>query len=104
MEEPCSVFKYCKAKCARHLRLDNRLDVRALAEEVASLVLHHQEDGRLRWYEDGRVRVLIGKVLPKGSAAKPTLAGRRKWFREALRQRLAAEGWLEAGVNVIACA
>jgi hypothetical protein len=53
---------------------------------------------------DGRVRVLVGKVLAGGSAVAQTLAGRRKRFREALRERLAAEGWLEVRVNVFACA
>jgi hypothetical protein len=76
-----------------------RLDVRALAEEVANLILRHQEDDRLRWYEDGRVRVLVGKVLPDGSAATQTLAERRKLFRQALRERLAAEGWQEVGLH-----
>jgi hypothetical protein len=46
------------------------------------------------------VRVLVGKVLPDGSAVAQTLAGRRKRFREALRDRLAVEGWQEVGVNV----
>jgi hypothetical protein len=71
-----------------------------LAEEVAGLILRHQEDERLWWYEDGRVRVLIGKVLPDGSAVAQTLAGRRKRFRAALRERLAGEGWREVGVNI----
>jgi hypothetical protein len=96
------------APCAeahfRHVRARPRLDVWALAQEVANLILRQQEDGRPRWYEDGRVRVLVGKVLPGGSAAAQTLAGRRKRFREALRHRLAVEGWLEVRVNVFACA
>lgn len=77
-----------------------RLDVQQLAEEVANLIVQHQQDERLRWYEDGRVRVLVGKVLPDGSAVAQTLAGRRKGFRAALRERLAVEGWQEVGVNV----
>ena len=78
------------------------LDVGALAEEVGSLMLRHREHRRLRWYEGGRVRVLVGKVLPGGSAAAQTLAGRRKRFRQALRGRLAAEGWQEVGVDLYA--
>jgi hypothetical protein len=39
-------------------------------------------------------------VLPSGSAAAQTLAGRRKRFRQALRERLAVEGLQEVGVNV----
>lgn len=72
-----------------------RLDVEALAEEIAALIVSRKEDDRLRWYEDGQVRVLIGKVLPEASAVKQTLAGRRKRFRAALAERLAAEGWHE---------
>jgi hypothetical protein len=77
-----------------------RLDVGALAGSVAAAVLQCQEDARLRWYDDGRVRVLVGTALPRGSAAAQTLAGRRRRFREALRERLAAEGWREVGLSV----
>jgi hypothetical protein len=77
--------------------------MRALAEEVASLILRHRKQGRLKWYEDRRVRVLVGQMFPKGSAVARTLAGRRKRFREALRDRLAVEGWQEVGMNVFAC-
>src|SRR5262245_40805290 len=55
----------CEERRFRQVRgRQPRLDVRALAEEVASLILRRQESGRLKWYEDGRVRVLVGKVLP----------------------------------------
>jgi hypothetical protein len=92
---------WCEERHFRQVRgRQPRLDVGAFAEEVASLILHHREDGRLRWYEDGRVRVVVGKVLPKGTAVAQTLAGRRKRFRQALRDRLAVEGWMEVGVNV----
>jgi hypothetical protein len=95
---------WCEERRFRQVRgRQPRLDVRALAEEVASLILRHQGDGRLRWYEDGRVRVLIGKVFPDGSAVAQTLVGRRKRFRQALREWLAVEGWMEVGVNVFAC-
>jgi hypothetical protein len=77
-----------------------RLDVAAIAEEIATLIVSRKEDDRLRWYEDGRVRVLIGKVLPEGSAVKQTLAGRRKRFRAAVKEQLAGEGWQESGNNI----
>jgi hypothetical protein len=52
---------WCEERLFRQVRAQQaRLDVRALAEEVASLIFRHQEDGRLRWYEDGLVRVLLG--------------------------------------------
>jgi hypothetical protein len=62
-----------------------RFDVGRLAEEVASAICQRRDDQRLKWHREGRVRVLIGKVLR---------------FRAALRQWLAAEGWQEAGVHV----
>lgn len=70
------------------------LDVGPLADEIANLVLDHAEDDRLRWYPDGRVKVLLGNIadLVPGSAFKQTLAGRRGRFREALRERLGAGG------------
>ena len=94
---------WCEERRFRQVRARQpRLDVGALAEEGASLILRHQEGGRLKWYEDGRVRVVVGKVLPGGSAVAQTLAGRRKRFRTALRERLAAHGWKEVGANVFA--
>lgn len=77
-----------------------RLVVAAIAEEVVAQIVNHQKDHRLKWYADGRVRVLVGKVLPEGSAMKQTLAGRRKRFRAAVKERLAGRGWRECGVNV----
>jgi hypothetical protein len=74
-----------------------RLDVRPLVEEVARLIVSRQEDDRLRWGADGRVRVLLGKVLPEGSAVRQTLAGRRKRLRAALTERLGREGWRPTG-------
>lgn len=43
--------------CARQPRL---------AEQVASLILRRQEDGRLQWYEDGRVRVKTATLAKTG--------------------------------------
>lgn len=87
---------------ARHRQLrprQPRLDVAAIAEEIVSQIVNRQEDHRLKWYEDGRVRVLVGKVLPEESVVKQTLATRRKRFRSALKERLAHHGWQECGVN-----
>jgi len=44
-----------------------RLEVEPLAEEIAALIVNRQQDERLKWYEDGMVQVVIGKVLPEGS-------------------------------------
>ena len=88
---------------ARHRQLhpnQPRLDVGSIAEEIVAQIVNRQQDHRLKWYADGRVQVVVGKVLPEGSAAKQTLAARRKRLRAAVRERLVGHGWQECGVNV----
>ena len=65
-----------------------RLDVRPLAEEVSQLIIQRSEDLRLRWNDDGSVRVLVGEILPKDSAVKQALRGRRKRFWAQLDELL----------------
>lgn len=77
--------------------MQRRLDVEPLAEKVASLVASGQEHEWLEWRSASRVHVVIGRILPKGSAAKRTLEGRRKRLREALRERMEGTGWNWAG-------
>ena len=50
-----------------------RLDVRLLAEEIFRLIVERSEDPRLRWNEDGSVRVLIGQIISKRSAVPQTI-------------------------------
>jgi hypothetical protein len=71
-----------------------RLNVEAMADEVAQMITTGQLDPRLRWYPDGAVRVLIGEILPEHSAVKETLAGRRRRFAMALVDRLGCAGWV----------
>jgi hypothetical protein len=76
------------------------LNVRSLAVVVSQLVIEHKDDERLKWYpENGRVRILIGKILPNVSAVESTLISRRKRFRNALKILLCEEGWTEIGVH-----
>ena len=42
------------------------------------LIVRHQEDGRLKWYGDGRVRVLVGKAVIGDPAVPQTRTARRK--------------------------
>ena len=77
-----------------------RLDVGPIAEEIASQIVNRQEDHRLKWYADGRVRVLIGKILPEGSVVKQTLAAHRRRFWAVMKERLAEQGWHVCGTNV----
>jgi hypothetical protein len=60
----------------RQLRpMQPRLDVEPLAEEIAAQIVGQRMDDRLQWYKDGRVRVLIIKILPD-SGVKQTREGR----------------------------
>jgi hypothetical protein len=77
-----------------------RLDVRPLAEEIVQLIMEHKVDDRLKWKDDGTVRVQIGKIIPEGSAIKPTVAGRRRRFRQAVDDLLASAGWQCVNWNV----
>ena len=92
----------CKSGGLRQLhRRQPSLDVDAVAVEIAALIVDRQQDDRLRWDGDGLVRVLIGKVIPSGSAVKQTLEGRRRRLRAALQVILAAKGWKNSGVNPV---
>ena len=71
------------------------LNVESLAREVAQLVSDRSSDHRLNWYEDGSVRVHVGKIIPKDDTPKQTLVGRRKRFRAALVKVLQDKGWEE---------
>ncbi len=71
-----------------------RLDVGPLVTEIKELILAGKEDDRLKWQVPGRrVRVQIGKVIPRTGIAKQTLEGRRRRFREHLEKALARVGW-----------
>ena len=71
-----------------------RVDVNPIAEGIAALIVKGQEDERLKWFEDGRVRVEIGKVISEWTAAKRTIQGRRRHFREELEELLSRHGWV----------
>jgi hypothetical protein len=75
------------------------VDVKPLAEEIVALILAGKRDERLDWSSDARVKVLIGKILPEGSAVRKTLARRRKRLGNAIAARLEQENWQKVGVN-----
>ena len=70
-----------------------RLDVKALVAEIVELVAAGKYDSRLRWMPDRHVEVLVGRILPSGSAVKQTLAGRRKRFGMLLAEQMGRHGW-----------
>jgi hypothetical protein len=77
----------------------NRVDVRFIAEEVASKIVAGQADDRLSWTGDGRVRVEVGKIFPERSGYMQTVQGRRRRFREALIEKLSTKGWAHLDRN-----
>ena len=77
-----------------------RLDVKPMAREVADLIISRRHDDRLKWNEDGTVTVHIGRILPESSAVPQTLTARRKRFRRALEDLVAAAGWGTVRPNV----
>lgn len=60
-----------------------------LAEEIAKLIIERKTEDRLRWHADGTIQVQTGKVFPADSAARQTVAERRKRLRRVLDQILA---------------
>lgn len=85
---PSSDFRY------RQLRpREAAVDVRPIATEIVALILAGKEDPRIKWRSATRVQVLMGKILPKASVVKQTLAGRRRRLRDAMDEALAPYGW-----------
>jgi len=78
------------------------LNVKPIAEEIVALIDKRQHDGRLKWNADGSVQVVIGKIIPGGSAVKQTLEGRRRRFREEVERLLTNLGWQKVRANVYA--
>ncbi|MDF1552534.1 MAG: hypothetical protein P1P84_05695 [Deferrisomatales bacterium] len=74
------------------LPMSKRFDAKALAVDVASLVERRLEAPGLKWHPDGRVKILIGELVPEGNAQR-TMTGRRKRFRVALESILVPKGW-----------
>jgi hypothetical protein len=74
-----------------------RLDVRPLADDLASAIRAGHDHAALRWSADRRsVRVLVALIIPS-DGPKETIAGRRKRLRTALREGLT--GWVETRPN-----
>jgi len=78
------------------------LNVKIIAEDVLNKIMNKIIDERIKWYNDGKVRIQIGKIkeLADGSAVPQTLISRRKRFRLIMDEELIKEGWLKIGVNL----
>lgn len=77
-----------------------RLDVKLIAADLCSAILTGKQDDRLKWDGTAKVYLLMGEVLPEGSAVKKTLSDRRKRLRSELTRLLAPEGWKCVRPNV----
>ena len=106
-----SIHEYClnvdkktaRAGIAGHRQLrqiNQRLDVKPIAREVAKLIQDNQHDDRLKWSGNDKVTIMIGKIIPAESAPSQTVTGRRKRFREALDELLSTSGWQILRANV----
>jgi hypothetical protein len=80
--------------------MEPRLNVKPIAEEIAGLILSHNDDERLKWNGGGSVRVLTGKIIPAGSLCKRTLEGRRGRFWQAMDELLLPSGCKRVRPNV----
>ena len=67
---------------------------------IVAAILAGRADERLKRDGEDHARLLIGEVLPAGSAGKETLAGRRKRLREAVATLIAPAGWRIVKANV----
>ena len=64
-----------------HRRLEPmaaRVSVKAIAEEIAGLILSGKKDARIRRQDDGSVQIVLSKIFPSGSAFKRTVGSRRE--------------------------
>ncbi len=70
-----------------------RFDIKALAEELAGLIVKHESDEWLVWRKDGTVQVRASTIFPAKSDFIRTVESRRKRLHEAVVKALAGTGW-----------
>lgn len=80
--------------------LDRRLDLKALAKEVADIIINGKEDLRVKAGKGGAVRLNIAEIIPETN--KQTTSARRKRFRKQLNEILEPLGWKELRANTYA--
>ena len=76
-----------------------RVSVKAIAEEIAGLILSGSDDERILRLDDGSVKVRASKVFADGSGFKQTVEGRRKRLVECVRDQLLEQGWIAVAGN-----
>lgn len=70
-----------------------KLDVKALAREVAAMIVAGAKSEKLDWKTEGTVVLNMAAIIPVG--VKSTTDARRKKFHRALVDELRQEGWGE---------
>jgi hypothetical protein len=92
LEATNSYVKNCAGRPA-----DERLDTKALAQEITALIKHRKKaTPKLHWTTDVLVRVNINAVIPESGSCKQTLVGRRSRFARDLAAALLPLGWRPA--------
>jgi hypothetical protein len=70
---------------------DAPLNAKALAEEIAQIIISGGTDRRLKWDGDSKVILRIGEIIPPTN--RQTTSGRRKRFIQHLVKILRPGGW-----------
>jgi hypothetical protein len=69
-----------------------KLDTDDLASQVVESIVRRQATDALTWNKDGSVKIKVSELIPE-CGPKQTVSGRRRRFRKALDEQLAAHGW-----------
>ena len=78
-------------------RMNPRLDIAGIAEEIATAILERRRDPRLQWFRNGKVRILSGAITGGQSVSKATREGRQKRLRKEILSRIIPHGWVANG-------
>ena len=78
-------------------RMNPRLDIAGIAEEIATAILERRRDPRLQWYRSGKSRVLSSAITGGQSVPKATREGRQKRLRKEILSRIIHHGWVANG-------
>ena len=70
----------------------DRLQLEPLVNRITNAVQGGINDEWLKWINESRVRILVGRIIPSATPQQ-TVAGRRKRLGEAIEVALASLGW-----------
>jgi hypothetical protein len=78
----------------------NPVFIVSIAKEVIRKILNHQKDPRIKWENNGTVRLLMEEMISTGR--RTTLNYRRKKIRGKVDEILLPIGWQKIGVDLYA--